>query len=362
MNKLLSCFTFLVFFGLPLFWYPLHAHAEFNIGSEDETCPSIDFRERFGPAKNQGFHQICWAMAGSALIEEEACLMDPRYCGMNFSPVDIASCDPKVGHTHEESVVDRALNCAKIRGVCPNNLAPFVDFRIKQSLISSITRSQRFQRSPVFNLFNRYKIAQRHKMQSIQNNSHLKEIEQSFIKEFRKTFAANDFSENQLLHILKKSKDPVELIDKTLIPNACSANRVQFPEMGGVFTRIFPEVNHRILHYYSKEEASQFSAMNFTQSQTIISRLKTGRSLSLSICPEKFSFIEDIMIPGGDCVEGHAIVANALRRNPQTKMCEIHLLDSRKEASFQFNGWFKLEDIANATIAITQIVPNNTKR
>ncbi|MGZ3775728.1 MAG: hypothetical protein ACXVCN_18580 [Bdellovibrio sp.] len=66
-----------------------------------------------------------------------------------------------------------------------------------------------------------------------------------------------------------------------------------------------------------------------------------------------------MLIPGGDCVEGHAIIANALRRNSKTNTCEIHLVDSRRETSFQFNGWFSLDEIANATISVTQIVPKS---
>lgn len=169
---------------------------------EDNSCPAFDFRDRFGPTQNQGFHQICWAMAGTSLIEEEACLMDRQFCGVNFSAVDIGSCDPRLGHAREFTL-------------------------------------------------------------------------------------------------------PVS-----------------------------------------------------TQLEVIVERFKKGRSLALSICPEKFSFIEDMMIPGGDCISGHAIIANAIRRNTNTGACEIHLMDSRKESStIQFNGWFDLKTVADATIAITQIIP-----
>ncbi|MGZ3805482.1 MAG: hypothetical protein ACXVB4_14800 [Pseudobdellovibrionaceae bacterium] len=325
------------------------------VSPEEDSCPSLDFRERFGPPKNQGFHQICWAMAGSSLIEEEACLQDPRYCGVNFSAVDVTSCDPRIGHSHEENVVDRALQCAKLQGVCPSSFAPFTDFRMRQSLLASLTMSPRFQRSPIFKIFDEYKSLQYKKPHGHQPPP---EMEAQFIKDFRKTFPANDFTDSQLLEVLKKSKDASELLDKTLISNACKENRVKFPGIDSVFTRLFPDLNPRILNFYTPQEIRAFSSPVSTQLQVIVERFKTGRSLALSICPEKFSWIENMMIPGGDCIEGHAIIANALRRNPKTQVCEVHLMDSRKEAStVQFNGWFNLEEVAKATIAVTQIIP-----
>ncbi|HEY8271600.1 MAG TPA: C1 family peptidase [Pseudobdellovibrionaceae bacterium] len=333
-----------------------------SFAAEADPCPSVDFRERFGPLKNQGFHQICWAMAGSSLIEEEACLMDPKYCGVNFSAVDLTSCDPRVGHNHEENVVDRALSCAQIQGVCPNHLAPFVDFRMKPSFLGRLTMSKRFQQSKLFKLFDEYKYALNHKSQAKHSSAQVQSLQTNLLKEFRQTFSHNDFTDAQLTTALKKSKDAVELLDRTLISNACKQHRVKFPGIGTVFTRIFPDLNPRILDYYTSQEIQNFSLPVSTQMKVIVERFKTGRSLALSICPEKFSLIENMMIPGGDCVAGHAIVANALRRNPETQVCEVHLMDSRKEAStIQFNGWFNLEEVANATIAITQIVPKKNK-
>lgn len=324
----------------------------------EEACPSLDFRERFGPAKNQGFHQICWAMTGASLIEEEACLMDSKYCGVSFSAVDMTSCDPRVGHSHEENVVERGLNCAQVRGICPNQLAPFVDFRMKQSLLGTLTMDKRFQRSQVFKIFDQYKVALRHKPYSEYLSQELQSIQHNFVKEFRRIFPANDFTDHQLVGILTKSKDTIELLDRTLVSNVCKENRVKFPGIGSVFTRIFPDLNPRILKYFNTDEIRKFSLPVSTQAEVIVERFKNGRSLALSICPEKFSFLEDLMIPGGDCVAGHAVVANAIRRNPETRACEVHLMDSRKEAStIQFDGWFNLEKLADATIAITQIIP-----
>lgn len=323
---------------------------------DDTSCPAFDFRDRFGSTQNQGFHQICWAMAGTSLIEEEACLMDPQFCGINFSAVDIGSCDPRLGHVQEENVVERAINCAKIRGVCPSHLAPFVDFRVKQSLLSKLTMDKRFQRSQIFHLFDQYKVSQRNRSAAEQLKQQT--IQNEFLQEFRQIFPANDFSDRKLIQILHSSKDVVELLDRTLISDACENNRVKFTGIDSTFTRIFPDLNPRILSYYSKDEIREFTLPVSTQLEVIVERFKNGRSLALSICPEKFSFIEDMMIPGGDCISGHAIIANAIRRNTKTGSCEVHLMDSRKESStIQFNGWFDLKTVANATIAITQIIP-----
>jgi hypothetical protein len=354
-------FRFILFFMLGVIFFDSPSFSYAARASED-SCPSFDFRERFGASKNQGFHQICWAMAGASLIEEEACLVDSKYCGVSFSAVDMASCDPRVGHSHEENVVERALNCALAQGVCPNHLAPFVGFRMKQSLLATLTMSKRFQRSQVFWLFDQYKAALRHKAYSADLNSQLQVLQSEFLKEFHQTFPSNDFTDGQLAEILRKSKDAVELLDRTLISNACKNDRVKFPGIGSVFTRIFPDLNPRILNYYSDDEIHKFSLPVSTQLEVIVERFKTGRSLALSICPEKFSFIENLMIPGGDCVSGHAIVANAIRRNSETRVCEVHLVDSRKESStIQFDGWFALKDVADATIAITQLVPKKDK-
>ncbi|MGZ3775727.1 MAG: hypothetical protein ACXVCN_18575 [Bdellovibrio sp.] len=227
-------------------------------GTPEEDCPSFDFRDRFGSEKNQGFHQICWAMAGSSLIEEEACLMDHKYCGVSFSPVDIASCTSRVGHDHEENVVDRAIICARDRGVCLDHMAPFVDFRKNESLWAFLTFSGRFKRTPLFKMYEKYKFAQQHR--SAVNEKQLSSIEQEFINEFRKTFAYNDFTDKKLLEILKKSKDESEFLDKTLISNACSENRVRFEGIDSVYTQIFPEMNPRILSFYTAKEIEQFKS------------------------------------------------------------------------------------------------------
>ncbi len=319
---------------------------------ENELCPELDYQNRFSIIKDQGYNQVCWAMAASSLLEEEACIEDASQCGKSQSATDITRCDKKIYHEDETSIPKRALECGIMNGVCSDEYAPYIQFRKKKPIFSFGSNKSPFASYRLFAVFFQIKSS------NILSLNISSPLFLEFLNEFRKIYFQFDLSDLEILEKIKMSKDEVEFLDQMLVSKKCEQNRFHFSKNRSVFTKVFTNVTPHIARYFTSKELREFGNFNSskTQKDWIIDRLMSGRSLALGICSQHFSVLERLFTPGGDCVAGHVIVANGLRKNPVTDVCEIHLRDSRLQSiTGVFNGWFPLGKISKSTYLIEQI-------
>jgi hypothetical protein len=94
-------------------------------------CPDIDYRDRFTSERDQDGNGLCWAFAGSALIEEQLCLENPDYCGEQVSVIDGHRCYWDESHglgTKTTGAMGTKLfiDCVLNGGVCAEGDAPFL--------------------------------------------------------------------------------------------------------------------------------------------------------------------------------------------------------------------------------------------
>lgn len=94
-------------------------------------CPNIDYRDRFSPERDQDGNGLCWAFAGSALIEEQLCLENKENCGQQVSVIDGHRCYWDSEHglgTKTTGGMGTKLytECVMQGGVCAEEDAPFL--------------------------------------------------------------------------------------------------------------------------------------------------------------------------------------------------------------------------------------------
>jgi hypothetical protein len=106
----------------------------FTTIAQAQTCPEIDYRDRFTSLRDQSGNGLCWAFAGSALIEEQMCLEDPENCDKQVSVIDGHRCywDSKHGLATKSTgafATGLYTKCALDNGVCSEEDSPFVTNR-----------------------------------------------------------------------------------------------------------------------------------------------------------------------------------------------------------------------------------------
>ena len=318
----------------------------FEARATSKDCPTVDYTSRFAETKNQGYHQYCWAMAATALLEEEACLNNSSNCGKALSTLDASRCHFRFGHSVETGLPHWALECGMEQGVCQETDAPFLPIQSKNSLLNTILGKQ-FQQTEFVKYFLKYKSLQDKKSQA----SLLEELMHSTISEYYNYSPQSSWTENDLNYFVRVAKDLAHFLDLTAIGKNCEPNRISFSPKR-IFNRFNSQKNPLLLNYYSNNEVRSYEQKE-PLGNLIKERLMTGKSLAVGVCMDEIFPIYNLLSKK-PCSYGHVVVINGMHWNQEQQQCEFHVKNSYGDRP-ELSGWIEASKISKATYLINQI-------
>jgi len=304
-------------------------------------CPNVNLSSHFGPDRDQDGHGYCWAFAGAALLEEDLCLRDKALCGKSVSPLDISHCSfglqnslSSVKHIFDGWETSEALKCARTDGVCLEQFAPYT--RSVKSLRCHIedffSYGENCVNEQLVDLFRQFKKDLKDCLKCREKNPPLEIREKlnSTVEAIQRLVPENTRNGVDVKSVLFSAENERDYLMKISITPQCIGNRFSFRNFE-VRDKSF-SVDRQI-----KGESADDKIL------LIGEVLKSGRSVSLSICTGKMKDARR------ECGATHALIANGMRWN--VGKCEINLKNSWGRGA-QFHGWHDAQAIMNAATEI----------
>ena len=308
-----------------------------------QACAKEDFRENFGPMRDQGGLGICWAMVGADLLSEAHCELDPQECGKNLSALDVARCDWSPDDLENSGgIIRSAVECGLLaQGVCEDRLAP-----LSKSLSYRCWAYGYFAGSEakcwIEDLETYFSsTAEKIELEGCFDPEQFAESAPELIRAFvpiGSTQMALGYNPIAALSTLAGDpRDTPELIMEAIIPPACRAAR------------------HTDLSSRFEYDWKSFVLPGTDKRAEVARALQNGRSIGLSLCanpllgatggPKIGKWLLEHFLPvASDPCGAHTVIANASRVNPATGVCELHLRNSWGEGA-PLNGWYDADTI-----------------
>lgn len=319
--------------------------------SFSQECPDIDYRERFSALRDQGGNGLCWAFAGSALIEEQMCIENPDNCDKQVSVIDGHRCywDKKHGlATRSTGAFATGLytKCALDNGVCSEEDAPFVTSRHDTQDRANKIVVQALQKTLLAKI--RYGVETR---------------DGCVVRAGDLTKFTEDFGKI-VKHLIKNMAD--EYLDLNINYEKALLSAHHYTD---ALKGIFISENCRQSRFYIKNTKLKpvitvIDKLSYKQKlNTLIASLKTGRSSSIGLCGRRArkDRYEDIFFTWGQTKEEyneevrqtkcghHAVVANGMRM--KNGRCQIHIRNSWGSGS-GLEGWEDAQNILNHSLTL----------
>lgn len=308
---------------------------------DKESCPSFDYSDRFGPVQDQDGHGLCWAFAASALLSEDACLQNPKHCGINISPLDVSSCDKTLLTKNEGRSTNFGIMCAQQKGACYEK-----DFSFATQgdlLCGAMNNGPRCIHEKLADLYVSYQKRDL-AVATCLSPSQTSELEK-FVGQFqailKKSPSRAEVTSLEVEQLLRdpKIKTWSAFLYKALKNENCSKERVDFSHIDQ--TKI---MNTQVL----KENLSLEDKV-----AAVKDRLAKGRSIGYSFCANKTQSAAAKLFstPFGGCGP-HDVVITGMRWNKGT--CELNLRNSWGKGA-SLNGWMPAEKLLKHSLGIQQI-------
>ena len=317
-------------------------HGENKI-DHNKDCPDLDYSERFGPVRDQGWTPYCWAFQGAALIEEYLCKIDKNKCGESVSPLDISRCNWGLGKGKGEHPRN-ALKCALNEGgVCMEEHAPFQNIIKRHKLkLQCLIMTAPQDRSPLcikdrtfsniinttLNILGVLTLSVEDKISTC-----LKQIlidENTNCKENRQTIEGAKIGAIYGTMLKEYLEEKLESQQQKL---ARAMNEIERQKL----KKVIAETEHYLnFHNFKTPEELMLS---------IKETLKTGSSVAIGLDLGRVLGTIMSFRKGSN----HALIVNGMRYNKERGRCEFQLRNSWGGGeNVPFHGWHSIEDLESA--------------
>lgn len=311
-------------------------------GLDESSCPSYDYSDRFGPIQDQDGHGLCWAFAASALLSEEACLRDSKYCKKNLSPLDISSCDKTLLAKNEGRSISFGLMCGQEKGVCYEKDFSFAN---QGNLLCGVmNKGPRCIHQKLADLYVSYQSRDFFEAGTCLNEQKSNEFE-TFVNQFQqilqKSPSRAEITSLEVEELLKdtKIKNWKNFLYKALKNEQCEKERVDFSNIDP--DKIFSVTllkNDRPL----EEKVDQVREM-----------LAKGKSVGYTFCADRTQsfFAKLFNNPSNECGPHTAVITGMRWKNGR---CELNLRNSWGKGA-SLNGWIAAKKLLEHSQGIQQI-------
>jgi hypothetical protein len=325
----------------------------------ESACPSYDFTERFTPLRDQDGTGLCWAFAGSALVEEQLCLENAELCGQQVSVIDGHRCywNEEQGLATKKtgaSLTSLYTMCALRYGVCTEDDSPFIETDSFGSLDHTNATVVRALRSTLL-LKMKYGVTTKEGCQ-IQAEGNL----ENFLEDFAKVV-------DKLIDRMPKEFENLDIDYKDALLSSghyTEALRSVFINRTCQNNRIYSQKQKSAKPVFMKVEGAPMDS----RLKMLLNSFKNGKSASLGLCGQRarrdryedLIFLDkmftnkeeyDIKTEETRCGD-HSVVANGVRF--KDGRCQIHIRNSWGSGS-GLGGWEDAENILQHTKTIEYI-------
>lgn len=316
-------------------------------------CVQFDNTQKMGPTRDQRTNGLCWAFAGTALMEEEMCFQNPSLCGKSLSPLDASRCEWSLGKQNEGGLTRYAVNCALQNGICLEKDAPYAK---KADMNLSCTKQKAEDISPCADTqtqqaYQDFLAQQQLQIKPNTNTSCLTISDPSSLMSFMvpNMKATKGLTCTEKDHTLSAE---ALFMKNTLIPKTCQNNRFKVQgadQLKGVH-KTFPGGHENPDKTPVSEKYKMMSKI----------MKSNNRSVALSVCLNKVSpELSKIYGTSDSSCSGHAVVAAGSRW--KNGKCEIFVknswgdVEAESPIAGQMQGWVDAENVLKATYELEYI-------
>lgn len=327
-------------------------------------CVNFDHTQKMGPIRDQREVGVCWAFAGTALLEEEACREYPHLCGKNLSPLDAARCDWPLGKKEQGGFIHQGVDCALQNGICLEENAPYnemVDLNLTctKPLPPEDTKKKHHPHCADIN-------TQREYQDFLSDfNNHKIEFQCTEPHQGTNALAAFISSHDDIAdETLRREKDHKLSAEglfrkKMLITPKCENQRHKLGQGQKLIT------HHKTFSGGVKNITKTPAKNKYHQLANIFQQ--NNRSAALSVCLNKISpELALLFAPEENNCSGHGIVANGSKWIDGE--CKIHIKNSwgmvpkGNPVKGQLDGWVSAKKVMDATFQMDFIGPKQQRQ
>ncbi|MBF0316392.1 MAG: hypothetical protein HQK52_23445 [Oligoflexia bacterium] len=334
-----------------------------RISKSDCEETSYDNQALMGPDTPQGAGKLCWAYATAALLEEQLCLSNPKYCGQLVSRSEIAAKTylSAGGYNLARNVGGKEVDVLSFYTDANGGNMRICLEKYGHDLYSSSDGAGKLR---IAILGATYQLYQQEKRQmscpSVSGNSNqldsiisnvigivglLEVSKDKWSKKMKNSSSQLDI--NEIKKLMDINSDPNAFVQDFLLYYCKDSNLKSFARNG-----VNLHAKQQILMdaaYDPLYDKGDYKIVNVGPHMTAFKEAKAhGHSVALGICQyplERNLGVKANAPSGNDLCGSHAVVINGMRWNDQSKQCEVHLKNSRNVNDPLASNWYPAEII-----------------